>query len=205
MIGDLTLKVEFFAALMQADESLAVAVAAKGCPHCGGPLHVANYERKPRGGAFAEVGEGFRLRHSLCCGRRGCRRRVLPPSLRFLGRKVYLEIVVILAAAWLVEAAEAMRAAARHVRVSARTLARWRRWWGAEVPLSKWWAELRSRLAPPTPDETDLPRSLLEHLGRLADGGDLVKLVAKCLAPATTPLAEAAGFVREAAFALAAG
>ena len=200
MIGYPELKVEDFAELLRADASIAATVASQGCPSCGGPLHVANYERKPRGGVFAVAGEGFSLRHSLCCGRRGCRQRVLPPSLRFLGRRVYLELVVLFTAAWL-QAAKATRVVARCMRVSARTLVRWQRWWREEVPSSRWWAELRSRLVPPAPDESDLPRSLLSHLGRVASGVQLVWLAAKCLAPATTPLAEAARFAREAALA----
>jgi hypothetical protein len=200
MISDFPLDVEFFAALMKADAAIAAAVAAEGCPFCGGPLHVANYQRKPRGGAFAEAGEKFVLRHSLCCGRRGCRRRVLPPSLRFLGRRVYLEVVVVFAVAWM-EADQAMRAAARCARISARTLVRWVRWWREQVPPSRWWMELRSRLVAPAPNETDLPRTLLAHLGRLASGSALVRLAARCLAPATTPMTEAARFAREIVFA----
>jgi hypothetical protein len=196
MIGYPELKVEDFAALMAADARMAGAVAEEGCPYCGGPLHVANYKRKPRGGFVAEAGESFSLRHSLCCGRRGCRRRVLPPSLRFLGRRVYLEVVVVFAVAWL-QAAEALRTAARHTRVSARTLGRWLRWWREDVPRSTWWAELRARLVPPAPGESDLPKSLLAHLGQVAGGGPLVWLVAKCLTPATTWLTDAARFSRE--------
>lgn len=198
MIGYPELKVEHFSALMHADASIAAAVAAHGCPYCGGPLHVANYERKPRGALFAQTGEGFSLRHSLCCGRRGCRRRVLPPSLRFLGRRVYLELAVLLASACL-QAAMSIRTVASYTRVSARTLVRWRRWWREEVPRSSWWAQLRSRLRPPPPDESQLPRSLLSHLEREASGVALVQLAAKCLAPATTRLADAARFSREAA------
>jgi hypothetical protein len=88
---------EWFASLEEFDRQIAEAVAAEGCRHCGGPLHQGNYERKPRGGQIAGAGEAFTLRHSLCCGREGCRRRALPPSLRFLGRRVYLEAVVLLA------------------------------------------------------------------------------------------------------------
>lgn len=198
MVSYPELKVEDFAALVQADARIAAAVAAQGCPYCEGPLHVANYERKPRGGVFAGAGESFSVRHSLCCGRRGCRRRVLPPSLRFLGRRVYLEVVVLFAVVWL-QAAAATRAAARYARVSARTLARWRRWWREEVPRSMWWAELRSRLTPPAPDEGALPAALLWRLRQIASGVPLAWLAAKCLAPATTPLADAARFLREAA------
>ena len=42
--------------------------------------------RKPHGGP-ADLSETFSLRHSLCCGREGCRRRTLPPSVLFLGRR----------------------------------------------------------------------------------------------------------------------
>ena len=88
---------EWSASREEFDRQIAQAVAAGGCRHCGGPLHQGNYERKPRGGQLAEAGEAFTLRHSLCCGREGCRKRALPPSLRFLGRRVYLEGVVLLA------------------------------------------------------------------------------------------------------------
>jgi hypothetical protein len=39
------------------------------------------------------------MRFSLCCGRAGCRRRVLPPSVRFWDRRVYWAPVVLLASA----------------------------------------------------------------------------------------------------------
>ncbi len=38
----------------------------------------------------------FELRYSLCCGSEGCRRRVMPPSVRFWGRRVYWGPVVLL-------------------------------------------------------------------------------------------------------------
>ena len=197
MIGYLGLEVESFEALVRADASMAAAVAARGCPFCGGPLHVANYLRKPRGGLFAEVSAGLSLRYSLCCGRPGCRRRVLPPSLRFLGQRVYLEIVMLFASVW-AQVAKGLRTAARQTGVSARTLGRWLRWWREGLPRLGWWAELRSRLAAPVPDETALPRSLLLHLGRVASGEQLIWLAAKCLAPGTTWLSDVARFVRDA-------
>jgi hypothetical protein len=70
MVHDLRLGEEFFAALCAYDAEIAGQVATAGCPHCGGPLYQANYERKPRGAAFAAAGEAFTVRHSLCCGRR---------------------------------------------------------------------------------------------------------------------------------------
>ncbi|WP_428159294.1 hypothetical protein [Desulfobacter sp.] len=64
-------------------------------PYCEGPLHDANYWRKPRGGP-PNLEKLFELRYSLCCGREGCRRRVMPPSVRFWGRRVYWAPVILL-------------------------------------------------------------------------------------------------------------
>ena len=73
--------------------------AAEPCRYCGGPLHRGDYPRKPRGGLSPSAAEAFGRRFSLCCGREGCRRRATPPSVRFLGRRVYVGAVVIVASA----------------------------------------------------------------------------------------------------------
>ena len=49
-------------------------------------------------GRLDDLPEEYRCRFSFCCDRDGCRKRVTPPSVRFLGRKVYLGAVVILIA-----------------------------------------------------------------------------------------------------------
>jgi len=180
---------EWFASLEEFDRQIAGAVAAAGCRHCGGPLHQGNYERKPRGGYVAGTGEAFTLRHSLCCGREGCRKRALPPSLRFLGRRVYLEAVVLLASA-LTVGLETLRMAREMTGVPARTLRRWHGWWAGAFPSSAVWTELRARFAPPPPAESELPRSLLERAHAVLDVGaavsDVLQLVARWLAPVTT-------------------
>jgi hypothetical protein len=203
MLPDLRLNLEWFERLMAWDEELARQVAAARCLHCGGPLHRANYQRKPRGGLFAEAGEAFRLRHSLCCGRGGCRKRSLPPSLRFLGRRVYLEAVVLLAT-MVLQLVEALRAAWVHTGVPRRTLRRWQAWWREVFPSSRTWVEATARFAPPPPDDSRLPRSLVERLDTelavgnvVADLGDVCLLAARLLAPATTSsVADGARFVR---------
>ena len=86
-----------FQKLVAIDEETCRRVAAAGCLSCGGPLHRGDYPRKPRGGLLAVAGEVFSRRISLCCGRRGCRHRATPPSVRFLGRRVYLGVAVVLA------------------------------------------------------------------------------------------------------------
>lgn len=189
MLHGAGLEEEWFAKLWDFDGRIAAAVAAAGCQHCGGPLHQGNYERKPRGGLMAEAGEALTLRHSLCCGREGCRRRALPPSLRFLGRRVYLEAVVLLASA-LAMAHETLRAASVVTGVPARTLRRWHGWWTGSFPSSAVWTELRGRFVPPPPAESELPRSLLERAQAVLDPSaaviNVLLLAARWLAPVTT-------------------
>jgi len=158
MLTDLLLEEKFFAVLTGLDAEIAEKVASSGCRHCGGPLYQANYERKPRGAQIAVVREAFSMRHSLCCGRKGCRRRALPPSLRFLGTTVYIGAVVLLAsvAAQLLSVLRDARAATG---VPGRTLRRWGLWWRDTFPQSSTWTELRARFAPPPPDEIALPNS----------------------------------------------
>ena len=203
MLHDSPLNEEFFACLAEMDARIALKVAAAGCPHCGGPLHRANYERKPRGGTLATAGETFTLRHSLCCGREGCRKRALPPSLRFLGRRVYVEAVVLLASV-AAHVVSALRDARALTGVPGRTLRRWGVWWRGAFPQGSTWTLLRARFTPPPPEEAALPGSLLARLVTdLADGrsppslGDICQLAARLLAPATTSsVPDASRFVR---------
>ncbi len=192
MVPCFVLDEEFFASLTEADAEIARRVAACGCPWCGGPLHQANYLRKPRGGLLGEAGEKFAIRHSLCCGAEGCRRRTLPPSLRFFGRRVYLEVVLVLAS--VLCQLSALRDAWVATGVPSWTLRRWRAWWLEGFPASPTWAELRARFRPPPPREADFPRSLVLRLfedlrpgrGVVASLDEVCQLLARCLAPTTT-------------------
>ncbi len=203
MLTDLLLEEKFFAVLTGLDAEIAEKVAASGCPHCGGPLYQANYERKPRGGQIAAAGEAFSIRHSLCCGREGCRKRALPPSLRFLGRRVYVGAVVLLASA-VAQTLSVLRDARATTGVPKRTLRRWALWWRDTFPQSATWAELRARFAPPPPDKLALPNSLLARLGsdleqqrRGSAVADICDLAARLLAPVTTcSVRDGARFVR---------
>jgi len=192
MVHEVGLGWEFFAALTAFDEQIAREVAAGGCPRCGGPLHRADYGRKPRGALQGAAAEAFALRHSLCCGREGCRARALPPSLRFLGRRVYVEAVVLLASA-VAQLARVPREARAATGVPARTLRRWGAWWRETFPRTSVWFALRATFSPPPPDEAELPRSLLDRFAVDHDvpGGRsklaaICELAARCLAPMTT-------------------
>ena len=84
-----------YVALLEFDRELRDERRQEGCD-CGGVLHVSDYERKPRGVAEDKLPAGYGRRFSLCCAREGCRRRATPASLRFLGRRVYVAVVVVL-------------------------------------------------------------------------------------------------------------
>ena len=89
------------------DEDLAQETVSHGCS-CGGRLHRASYPRKRRDGPD-DLGEGYGRRESFCCAEEGRRLRATPPSLRFLGRKVYFGAVVLLATAMRTRAGAAKR------------------------------------------------------------------------------------------------
>jgi hypothetical protein len=97
MYHDLPRAARLWSVLLAIDQDLAETTRKKACP-CGGRLHSANYLRKPRGTPL-QLPEPQRLRLSFCCDRDGCRKRVTPPSVRFLGPKVYLGVFVILISA----------------------------------------------------------------------------------------------------------
>lgn len=186
---------EFFGRLRDADARIAAQVAAAGCGVCGGPLHRSDYCRKPRGGLVAAAGEEFVVRFSLCCGRDGCRRRAMPPSLRFLGRRVYVGATVI--AASVMAVALRVGAAARAATgVPPRTLGRWLAWWKGAFTATAVFALLASRIL--SVDVATLPRSVLERLE-----GDPIARTARVLehlAPLTTALVrDGLRFVRAAA------
>ncbi len=139
--------------------------------HCGGTLHRANYPRKVRGlppgvgAGDGAGGPGPDLRLSFCCAREGCRKRHTPASLRFLGRRLYAGVVLVLVMA-MEQGLTGFRVnrLARELGVSRWTLERWRRWWRDVFPTSAVWRAARGRLLPPV-DEATLPGSLLPRFG----------------------------------------
>ncbi len=96
MLPDLLRKSSLFRLLHDIEVDLAEEVRARGCPHCDGTLHYARYERDPRGGP-EDLPDELCVRHSLCCDT--CRKRTLPPSVLFFGRRVYWGAIVVLVCA----------------------------------------------------------------------------------------------------------
>jgi hypothetical protein len=181
MVDEVDLGGEFFRLLEEVDEGVARRVAEAGCPRCEGPLHRGDYARKPRGALIAPAGETSVVRFSLCCGREGCRRRATPPSLRFLGRRVYLGVVVIVAslvAQWL-GTAEASRAVTG---VPARTTRRWVGWWCGPFVETEVFLAVCARLVGLAIGE--LPASIVAKLP--GTWSQRVRAVVELLAPLTT-------------------
>jgi len=154
------LDAKFYLALERIDADLAAVARAVGCRVCGGVLHSARFPRRARGGPM-DLGGGYAWRLSLCCDTDGCRTRLTPASVRFLGRKVYLGGVVVLATV--------LRHGATPVRmerlralfgVSAKTVKRWRIFWQETVTASDFWLLAKSHFMPPVANET-LPMELL--------------------------------------------
>jgi len=168
------------------DEDLAETARKQGCPCCGGRLHSADYPRKPRGGPDP-LPETSQRRFSFCCAREGCRKRTTPPSARFLGRKVYLAVVVILVAAMRHgPTPRRVRELSAHFGADRRTIARWQVFWRELFPNTPFWKAERARLAPDL-DTTTLPLSLLDAFLRGPDDYGGWKQLLRFLAPITTP------------------
>jgi hypothetical protein len=177
--------------LIAIDQDLAVTAHAGGCRHCPGRLHHGDYPRKPRGGP-ATLPAAYDRRTSFCCAR--CRTRLTPPSVRFLGRRVYLAAVVVLACVLRQGPTPTRVARLRELLgVSADTLARWHRWWRDAFVRTACWTAARGHFAQPV-DETDLPRDLLARFGgeSLAQGIAVLRFVS----PLTTTSASTVGAAR---------
>lgn len=174
----------FYQWLFQIDQAIAAEVRAEGCRYCGGVLHVADYPRKPRG-IRGVLDASYQTRLSFCCANDGCRRRTTPPSVRFLGRKVYLGTVVILVTALENGLSGSARAELiEHLDLWPQTIARWRQWWRDTFAVSRCWQWARGRFMPP-PATDALPGSLLGRLTGVNLGHRLCLLL-RLLTPLTS-------------------
>ena len=160
MYHDLPRDARFWSFLFAVDQDLAETARKNAC-QCGGRLHCANYPRKPRGTPL-QLPEPQCLRLSFCCDRDGCRKRVTPPSVRFLGPKVYLNAVIILISA-MRQGPTPRRVRELSTRFGAdrRTIARWQVFWREHFPQTPFWKIERARLIPLVEILT-LPYSLVD-------------------------------------------
>lgn len=146
----------FFRLLTHIDAEYADETRQGRCRECGGPLHVADFPRKPRG-CPASVRDEYSWRLSFTCG--WCDGRATPPSVRFFARRVYVALALMLVSPPGGCAAGALE---ELLSVSARTVKRWRNWWQKDFQRTAFWQSVRERFMPPLPAD-DLPQSLLER------------------------------------------
>ena len=153
---------QFFGLLLSIDGDCARRTRLNGC-RCGEALDRADYPRKPRG-CPESMRESFSSRFSFCC--RVCRRRTTAPSVRFLGRRVYLGWVVVLAAARHAgqqPAARELEALCAALAVPLRTVKRWCRWWREAFVRTPLWSTLGAQFVPALPPSS-LPGAVLGRL-----------------------------------------
>lgn len=184
----------FYKYLADIDQEMAAEVQAEGCS-CGGVLHSARYPRKPRGVRTA-LDATYDTRLSFCCAVDGCRRRNTPPSVRFLGRKVYLGAMVVLLTALQHGLTDRRRRKLiEQLDIPPQTLARWRRWWRDVFPDSRCWRAEQGHFLPPI-CVSALPGVLL---GRLigADLSERLRRMLLLICPVSTAWS---GSVRRAMF-----
>jgi len=108
---------------------------------------------------------------SLCCGAQGCRRRILPPSVLFLDRRVYFAsaFLVIMALRQGRDRGYTVEKLQNLFDVTRTTLSRWAQYFREVFPYSPSWKWLSGRLMPPV-EAAQLPRSLIERFIHIRDG-----------------------------------
>ncbi len=163
MLTEIFQKATLFCLLFKIDKDLSERVQKAGCPHCGGPLHYSNYPRKPRGGPNG-LPDKYLVRFSLCCGRENCRRRTIPPSCRFNGRRVYWHAVMLMVLT-LRQGRSAGKTAEKFQKLfnmTRNTVARWIAWYREFFPSTPTWQRIRG-LVDPAVRNDNLPADLVSH------------------------------------------
>lgn len=148
--------------LFRIDQDLADQRQTARCPHCDGPLHHGNYQRKPRG-LLDRLPDEYFVRQSFCCGNPECRRRCLPSSVLFMGRRVYWRGVILMAMA-LRQRKPQSASKTRLMElfdVSRQTINRWVCYFLEIFPKSEQWQRLRGMVGAQVSNH-DLPGSLFD-------------------------------------------
>ncbi len=163
MLPELLQKSSLFQLLYLIDLDLAKETRHKGCQHCNGPLHQANYPRQPRG-LLDNLPDELLTCFSLCCGKKGCRLRTKPPSCRFMGRKVYWRVVILVVMTLKQNRPDSpkTRKLIEMLEVSPQTLKRWAEYFRDIYPNSPQWQRLAGKFLP-LERNIELPSGLVNH------------------------------------------
>lgn len=135
--------------LYSIDEKIAKKFQENPCKRCSSKLHKNYFPRKPRG-VPPEFEVYFSSRFSFSCGR--CRKRATSPSTRFLGRKVYISLFVVLIPYLVLANLNKSNLFSKLINLHPKTfsmitLKRWLRWWN-NVPYSRIWKKIGGSLRP---------------------------------------------------------
>lgn len=167
MLSELIKKKNLFSHLYEIDKNTAEQYRQLPCPHCSGPLYFSNYMRKPRGEP-EDVPEKYFIQFSLCCGTAGCRKRLIPPSCRFLGRKVYWFAVILCILTDWQNANEKITVSEWSIQtgISRNTIKRWLSFFHDTFPASRTWCRLRGQISACVRNSS-LPSSFINYYRKL--------------------------------------
>jgi hypothetical protein len=148
MLSELIKKKNLFSHLYEIDKKTAERYRQLPCPYCGGPLYFSNYMRKPRGEP-EDVPEKYFIQFSLCCGTEGCRKRLTPPSCRFMGRKIYWFAVILCILTDFQNTNEKATVSDWSMRtgICRNTIKRWLAFFHDTFPASRIWRRLRGQIS----------------------------------------------------------
>ncbi len=148
MISELIKNKNLFSHLYKIDKTIAERYRRLPCPHCSGPLYFSNYMRKPRGEPDG-VSDKYFIRFSLCCGTEGCRKRFMPPSCRFLERKIYwFAVILCIVSDWQNNVQKTtLFDWSKRTGISRHTIKRWITFFQVTFPASRAWRKIRGQVS----------------------------------------------------------
>ena len=121
------------------DYDLSKEECAKGCAHCGGRLHRADYPRSPFGVPI-EHRKHYEERYSHCCSQ--CRKRTTSQSVRYFGRRWFpaplLTLISALMYSTIYKCCKQLHQLFG-ISISKRTCKRWKDWWEGSFPTTNFW------------------------------------------------------------------
>ncbi len=139
MYHSLLIDARFHNSLFDLDRLIAEQIRQAQCPLCFGNLNQVNFPRKPRGVPEGTVSD-YHIRFSFCCSTEGCRKRFIPPSMRFLSRKVYSSVFIFLIFLLKQKTDESRIETINTLlgtTLSVETLRRWRHFWTKKLMLNR--------------------------------------------------------------------
>ncbi len=162
MLPELLQSPDLFHLLHRIDIDLADQQQKAGCPFCGSTLHYSNYQRQPRGGP--PLADELSIRFSLCCSNEKCRRRTLPKSTIFMGRRVYFgaAILIITTLNQNMPQEYSKNLLVQLFEVNRKTINNWLAYFREIFPKTEIWKTVRGLIGCEVENQ-NLPESLVKH------------------------------------------